>query len=279
MVIYLDLLMLTNFLLDYISLRAASALSGCQLKRARLALAALGGAVYAGAACFGGLEFLASLPVKIIAGVALAAGAFGINRRFPARCAVFFAVSAAFAGIVTALSSVSEAADTPNGFAYLNISLPVLVGASAGAYAVFSLLASVKARFLASGQKSMTAEVTLKGKTAVFPVLVDTGCALSDPLTNRPVLIAGIDALDPLLPPEVRARLERREDAADVIEGCREHLLMSPVFYKTLDGGGMLAAFLPDRLTLNGSEQKGIKIAISPWLSREDGACAVIMPF
>ena len=158
MVIYLDLLMLTNFLLDYISLRAASALSGCQLKRARLALAALGGAVYAGASCFGGLEFLASLPVKIIAGVALAAGAFGINRRFPARCAVFFAVSAAFAGIVTALSSVSEAADMPNGFAYLNISLPVLVGASAGAYAVFSLLASVKARFLASGQISMTAE-------------------------------------------------------------------------------------------------------------------------
>jgi len=278
MVIYLDLLILTNFLLDYISLRAASALSGCTLKRGRLALASLCGAVYAGLACLGGMEFLASLPVKIAAGVALAAGAFGINRRFPARCAIFFAVSAAFAGVITALSSVSDAVGMTNGFSYLNISLPLLIGVSAGAYALFSLAASIKARFETAGKKCITAEVTLRGKTSVFPVLVDTGCIISDPVTNRPVLIAGTESVGGVLPQEVLNMLARGEDSADIIEGCSAILLMSPVFYKTLDGGGMLAAFLPDRLTLDGKEEKGIKVAVSPALSREDGAGAVIMP-
>ena len=77
MAVYLDLVMLLNFLVDYLLLLGTNRLSGSPMTPGRCALAAVLGSVYAGACLLPGFRFLGNFLWRCVSLGLMAVLAFG----------------------------------------------------------------------------------------------------------------------------------------------------------------------------------------------------------
>jgi stage II sporulation protein GA (sporulation sigma-E factor processing peptidase) len=102
--VYVDSLFVINLIVNYVMLLVTAKICVVGTKRLRLLLAAAAGAAYAVAAVFPAAAFLVNPFVKIAFGVLIALAAFGGGPRLLRAVLVFFAVSAAFGGVVMAAS-------------------------------------------------------------------------------------------------------------------------------------------------------------------------------
>ena len=252
-VLYLDRLFLLNTLADYLLCLAAAKIAGACLHRWRCLAAAVLGGVYAVLIWLPGLDRLSSPFFKLAVGLLMALIAYGGEER-PLRCAFsFFAVSAAFGGTLWALS----------GGGPVRLSLPVLALGFAGCYGLFTLI--FRARGQALGKSRTEVLLAFLGREVRFPVLVDTGNCLADPISGAPVLIVNAHALRPLfrgnaalleLPP-----VELVETCAAVPELAGRVRLLP---FSAVGGGGLLPVFRPERLLIDGREDRDRLVAISP---------------
>ena len=94
MVIYLDVLLAINGIVDYILLRAAAKLTGHPRNRLRILLAAALGAVYAVVVCLPGAAWLGHGGLKLAVGVGMALIVFGWNRSSVRKTLIFFLLAA-----------------------------------------------------------------------------------------------------------------------------------------------------------------------------------------
>lgn len=97
--VYLDLVMLLNFLVDFFLLLGTGKLSGYPAEGKRTAAAAALGAVYSGACLLPRLHFLGALPWRVVSLGAMAVTAFGWNRSTVKRAGVFALLSMALGGL------------------------------------------------------------------------------------------------------------------------------------------------------------------------------------
>ena len=118
---------------------------------------------------------------------------------------------------------------------------------------------------------ALWAVVSLHGREAGFLALEDTGNALSDPLTGRHVLVASPLALRPLL--RDSAALFTELPPVELLEALGQIPELAGCFrllpYSDLSGSGLLPAFRPDRLLLDGEETADLLVAVSPNASGE----------
>ncbi len=263
-VLYLDRLFFLNLLADYLLCLSAGRAAGLRLKRGRYLAAALLGASYAAAVWLPGFAFLASPVWKLAAGLLMAMIAYGGEER-PLRCALcFFAVSAAFGGALWAVSGGGPA----------GLSLPALGLSFTVCYALFEVF--FRARTALNRQRRVPVRVRFLGREADFLALVDTGNGLSDPLSGAPVLVACAHALRPLfrdcgalleLPP---VELLERSAALPELKG---KLRLLP--FSALGGAGVLPVFRPEKLFIDGREDRDRLVGISPRASG-DGFEAIL---
>lgn len=203
-VIYLDVLMALNGAVDLMLLTLTAQLAGVHVPRARLALGALAGALYAALTVFPVPPLLNCLPVRFVVGFGLVALTFGRHAPLGRLYAVFLAISCALAGMTVALYLATGVSLGAGGVYYFNVPLRVVLAAAAIAYVVTGAL------FRGSAKHGMvhrtTEEVTLNafGRTTRCTLLLDSGCDLTDPVSGRPVLVLERSAAARLLPPEVR---------------------------------------------------------------------------
>lgn len=99
MKIYLDLVVILNFLVDFLLLLGTNRLSGFPLSPGRCALAALLGAVYSGACMLSGFRFLSNVLWRTVSLALMALIAFGCNRSAVKRGGVFLLLSMAMGGV------------------------------------------------------------------------------------------------------------------------------------------------------------------------------------
>lgn len=265
-VIYIDRLFFLNLILDYLLLLCSARVCGVRLRRKRYFLAALFGAGFASASIFPALEFLLLTPVKIAAGALMALIAYGSEERLARCCIVFFAVSALFGGAVWAISMQNGGSiGSP---LYISVSMPVLVLSFGVIYAILSL---VFRRSMKSADISVSeVHVEFMGKAAELRALHDSGNTLFDPITGSSVLIGGADTLSPLFP-EFADKF-KAADCTEVLtvpelEGRLRLIPYSAVGTQS----GMLAAFRPDRICIDGKERSDIIAAVSPHFVGGDG--------
>ncbi len=263
-VLYIDELFFLSLLTDYLLCLAAGRLCGLRLRRRRYFFAALLGAAYAGAVFLPGLGPLASPWGKLAAGLLMGFIAYGAETH-PLRCtAAFFAVSAAFGG---ALWALSLAAGTPMGSAVLD--MKTLALAFALCYAAGSLL--LRCRLKPAEKKRVPVRAELLGRTAEFMALVDTGNSLSDPATGAPVMLACPQALRPLFRENTglfsAGAVELLELAQRVPE-LKGRLRLVP--YSAVGASGLLPAFRPESLTVDGEPDRERLIAVSPDAAGDD---------
>ena len=99
MEVYLDMVMVLNFLIDFLLLTAADRLCGFQSKIRRLLLGGLIGGVYGGVCLLPGFSFMGNLLWRIVSLIVMGMTAFGLSVSAFRRSCVFALLSMAMGGI------------------------------------------------------------------------------------------------------------------------------------------------------------------------------------
>lgn len=170
MAVYLDLVMLLNFLVDLLLLLGTNRLAGHPPGGKRAAFAAVLGGVYAGACMLPGFSFLAGTLWRIVSLALMAVLAFGWDQSALRRGVLFVFLSMALGGVAVVLGS--------GGFWSLVL--------AAGLVCLLCLLGF---RGRAGGHEYVPISITQGEKTVNLTALVDTGNTLRDPVSGRPVLV------------------------------------------------------------------------------------------
>lgn len=180
MTVYLDLVVLLNFLVDWLLLLGTNRLAGFPPCIGRTALGAALGGLYAGACMMPGFRFLGSILWRAVSLVLIVVVAFGPQRSSIRRGSLFIFLNLALGGVAMGLTSRSFVS---------------VVAAAAGVL----ILCSIGFRGNACAQTLEQAELNLNGKRMRLLALRDTGNTLRDPVTGQQVMIAGADVAQSLI--------------------------------------------------------------------------------
>ena len=203
-VLYLDELLLVNFILGAVLLLCAGLLCSRGCSGLRLIL---GGSTAAAAALgilLPELPLLPALTYKAVTCFGTVAAAYGLpgRRNFLRLCAWYTLLNFLLCGVV-----VLPGAQGCNFCLYLPLSPGRLLLCCAGVYAV---LRGVLACFGRSGARSFPARLLLAEGGAAIPVqaFCDTGFAVQDPLTGRAVVLVHYPAVRGALPQPLQLYLD-----------------------------------------------------------------------
>ena len=278
-VVYLDEVLLLNFVVDYLLLLSAGRLAGEVLRRGRLALGAALGAAYAGAVFLPGLGFLVHPLCKVGAGVLMVLSGYSGSRHLLRVCLVFFAVAAAFGGGILAIQLLgSRSLALSNGVLSSPLDLKLVLLSAAGCYVLITLLFQRAARH-SPVRELAPAVVELGGRRAALTALVDTGNTLTDPVSGRPVLVAEGEKVRDLFPPGTApSRAELRDPTAALGRlgdaGLRCRLLP----YRAVGVEcALLLALRADRVTVGGEDLGPLLVALSPTRLTDGGGYSALI--
>jgi len=246
--VYLDLVILINFLVDWLLLIGTNRLTGFPPGAGRSALAALVGGLYAGACMLPGFSFLGSMLWRTVSLLLMAPVAFGFSRSSLRRGVVFLLLSMALGGIALGAGN--------NGIWGLLVSAGVVC-----------LMCYVGFRGKIGGESFVPVELCYEGKKVKLTALRDTGNTLHDPVTGSPVLILEGEQARKLTG-LTETQLRQPVESMGALPGLR----LIPYRAIGTDGGLLLAlrlqnvrigtwqgsqvvAFAPEKLSLDGTYQ------------------------
>lgn len=249
-VIYLDVLLLTNFALTLLFLLAAGLLAGMECRTGRLLLGGAAGAASSLALLAPEVPDAAALLYKVSTAALTVAAAYGWpgGRCFARLVGWFCAGNLLLAGAL-----LLPGAQTNNGCIYLPLSPgALLAGAGGVVLAVQGVL-----RFLGrGGGQVFPARLTVADTALDVRAFCDTGFSVQEPLSGRAVVLVRLDAVS--LPAGVRAYLDAC--LAGVGAEPRPEWGVRFVPCQTVTGHCLLPA-LPAALGSNGRKQDGIYAA------------------
>ena len=168
--VYLDLVLILNFLADFLLLLGTNRLSGFPLSAQRCALAAALGAVYSGACMLPGFRFLSSMLWRLVSLAGMAILAFGFDRSAVKRGGVFVLLSMALGGIAMNVGKGD----------FLTLVLSA---------ATVWLLCRLAFDSTVGGRDYIPITLTYGENTASLIALRDSGNTLRDPITGEQVLV------------------------------------------------------------------------------------------
>lgn len=174
MIVYLDLVVILNFLVDGLLLLGANRLSGHPPGWGRVLPAAALGGMYAGVCMLPGFSFLGNVLWRLVCLCLMAGIAFGWRRSAITRGAVFLLLSMAMGGLALGLGTGNFAS--------------VLLAAVA-----LTALCALGIPHPVGSRSYRPVQLLWKGKRLDFTALMDTGNTLCDPITGSAVLVAGAD--------------------------------------------------------------------------------------
>ena len=233
-VIYIDVLLAVNFLVDYLLLLAVSRMLPGEVTRVSLCIGAAVGAVFSCSILLPQLAFPLRLASTLVQAAAMAAAAFGVRRRRRYFASVLLIVLAGgvYGGLMFALWFFlrPQGMIIANGFVYLDISPAVLVAATIACYAGLTLWARL---WRSGGERETHCRVTVTTEcdSRSFDGIIDTGNMLAEPFSGYPVLLVTDAQLSTAAPTRV-------------------------IPYTSVGGDGLLYGFRPKRVdisTKNGS--------------------------
>ncbi len=237
--VYLDLVLLLNFLVDLLLLLGTNRLTGFPLKLRRCCLGAALGAAYAGICILPGLHFLGNTLWRMVCLGGIACIAFSLDKSALRRGVVFVLLSMALGGIAMGLGK--------GGF------LPIL-GAAAGVL----LLSRVGLRSRVGSVSHLPVQIQHRGQTVHLTALEDSGNALRDPVTGSSVLVVEGDVAVRLLNLTREQLLHPVETLAS---GAVQGLHLVP--FHSVGRAGLLLAYRFADVTI-GKKQGSVLVAFAP---------------
>lgn len=180
MIVYLDLVLLLNFFVDFLLILGTNRLSGFPPGCLRATLGAGLGTLYALGCLLPGFSFLGSSFWRIIFLGLMGMTAFGLNKSAWKRTGIFLLLSMAMGGIALGMGKSD---------------IPALLLSALGVWA----LSRVGFGSSVGGKEYIPVTITERERTISVIALKDTGNSLRDPVTGEQVLILGPEAAQRLL--------------------------------------------------------------------------------
>lgn len=238
--VYLDLVILLNFLVDFLLLLGTNRLAGFPLGGKRAAAASALGGLYSGACMMPGFRFLGNTLWRLVSLGLMALIAFGWNRSALKRGGVFVLLSMALGGIAMSFGKSDFLA---------------LVLAAAGVW----LLCRVAFGGSVGGREYIPIAITYGENSVCLTALRDSGNTLRDPISGEQVLIISADAarkLTGLSEKQIASPLETLSQRP--IPGLR----LIP--YRAVgQAGGMLLAMRFEHVKI-GTREQSVIVAFAP---------------
>lgn len=190
MIVYLDILFLTNFFINYMILIIVSIWASIYTKKYRIFLSALVGAIYSMFMFFEVLNFIYNMIFKILIGVLLCLIAYG-KRNLLKVSITFFIVSFCFAGSLLGLLYISKNPNylLSNGVPYLEISINLLISMVILCYILLCNVLKGLATNKILSEKTKEISINVLDNTIKVCAFLDTGNLLFDDVTGKPIII------------------------------------------------------------------------------------------
>ena len=251
-VIYVDILLMINLLVNFLMLSAAGLLVKAPTRSWRMLISACVGAAY---------SLIIFLPdMNPFFSIALRVGCFSsmLFIAFPIRSPQellragggFLMANFAFAGIALAvwLAFKPDGLTYKNGAVYFDISAVTLLLTSAACYAVIRLI-SYFLRRNAPDSHTATVKISICDKTAECAALIDTGSSLKEPFSSYPAIVFEYKAVESVLPGEIK-ELVRNNFKEDTNACCGVRFIS----FRSIGGSGLLPAIKADSIAVKTSK-------------------------
>lgn len=258
--IYIDVLFLVNLIINICLIVCTGSVLKLPCKVLRVSGASAVGALYSCLVFIGDFGALTSVAMRVAFALLIILTAFGMCkiRQLIKRALVFFGLTVGLGVCTLALlyftdMGIKLGGVVKNGIFYFNIPIWFMLTACVGAYIAITLIQKLMKKSTARSYARIT--LSHLGRTVELKALVDTGNMLSDPFTGRKVLIAEANVLSPLFDFNTEERF--KEGFEDLPEGFR----LIP-FSSIGKENGLLAAFVPDKVSVESAEKDNIITAV-----------------
>ena len=255
-VVYIDVLLAINLLIDFLLLSATAYLMRLTVKRWRLVISAFAGAI---ASC---IIFLPEMPQILILVVQLVMAALltriafkWVNlRRYITTLSVFFGISLLFAGVSFGLWMTLAPTDmvVMNGIVYYDVPPLWLVVFSMISYGLLRLYDRIL-RKKAPAEGIYRLRIDGGAGWVELNALYDTGHHVVEQFSRRPVIIVRYESLQSCLPTNLQHSLTQlldgKEDDLSVHAALKSRIRMIPLH--SMGGEGVLPAFQPVSVLLS----------------------------
>lgn len=252
MAVYLDLVVLLNFLVDFLLLLGTNRLSGHSCEIVRCGVAAAFGGLYGGGCMLPGFHFLGNTFWRVCVLLCIAVCAFGIDKSAWRRCGIFLLLSMALGGVAVCMGRRDV--------------LALMLGAGG-----IWLLCRIGFGGIIAGREYVPMLLTLGDRQVRLTALRDSGNTLRDPISGEEVFVIDPDAaerLTGLTRAQLRAPLETL--TAQPIPGLR----LIP--FHAVGGGGMLLGLQPDDIRINGQRRSAVVAFSGEEIGRGGGYQALV---
>ena len=268
--VYVDLLFLINFSMDYLCLYICAKITHRKMKLPKMLISSTIGGIYSVVSLFLPTQALISLMIDALICVIMCAVVFSEKSRKLTSTLLssflFIGISMMTGGCMTAIFNLLNRLDLPLD----NIDSD---GISTYLFAILAAVAGIIS--LRSGEiishrsavKDLQLTVTLSGKTLTVSALSDSGNLVKDPINGKRVIIVDRNEL---------AKITDIKVFDDVISGTIPELTtlkgLRVIPIKTAGGRSLLTACIPDKLTAEIVTKKGkeVKIELDALISPSD---------
>lgn len=258
-VVYVDVLFLFNFVINYLLLLTTKKLCKNPSKPWRLSLGAFTGSVYAVLMFFPSLAIYYTVLAKLVFSSILILISLRITKwkEFMRTLLIFYAVNFLYAGAAFGLFYFTDFGSTigavvSNGIFYIDLPLGMVLLTSACAYLLIWLCNRIYATKMARCGKYYDICIRFHGNQANLHALLDTGNSLTDPLTGKPVIVAEFSSIRQLFGEDITEIFSRHQnDEMGLVsvmlgqEHASTNFRLIP-FSALGKENGLLLAFVPD---------------------------------
>lgn len=192
--IYIDVLIVLNIYVNYFLLKTTSKITSSPLSTSRCIFASFYGSLFSLLILAPELPFFVNIAIKVIAAVTVVIAAFGIHgkSRLIKNISAFFSANFIFAGAIYAVYSwfKPQFMHFSNSYFYIDFSLLLLIISTALLYAVMCIFKRFSDKI---PENSDCYKIIVRYKEKIFTAkgLADTGNALTDFFSGKPVIIFG----------------------------------------------------------------------------------------
>ncbi len=262
---YIDVIWLDNLVMNFLLLYTVRKISRNPAPIWRLWCSACLGALYAVLVLLPGFRFLASIGIKLALSVLMLVTGYRIAdlRDFFKLLGFFYGATFLFGGTAFGLYYFTGIGMVPDGgvFVVRNFPVRLLVYSTVLLILLCRWLWPVLLFKINRSSLVYKVELEFDGKHFLIDALLDTGNALSDPVSKSPVMLVEFDRMKSVMPEELYSLCKGcRDTDISAIAGALSRTNWAKRFrlipFKTVGSSdGLIVAYKPDkaRILINGS--------------------------
>lgn len=203
---YVDVLLVENFIINFLILNITSRFSKIKTTRGKLIIGSAFGALYVLIVFFPSLKIFFTLSMKIAVSILMIIIVFTPEkfREFFKVLSIFYIISFAFGGAAFSLFYFIGDGNVLNGVFYIkDFPLSLLITAFALGYMLLTFCFGYIHKKILNEGLIFDVTIEIDCKKAELCAILDTGNNLKDPISDFPVIVAEYGAIKEILPHEL----------------------------------------------------------------------------